>query len=184
MRFLEGLERWLERFNGGLLKGLWWLSIATIAVMTVIVLAAVFFRYVLAEALPWSEEIAKFLMVWMTFLAAPIAYREGALVAVGALPDRLSGRLAQLLVIIVQLVVISVMVVFLKEGSFLTWNARIQTASTIELSISWVYVSMPLGAVALLSVSLGLLVTAIRELIRPSPPREREAGPLHIPGAM
>ncbi|MCY4469860.1 MAG: TRAP transporter small permease [Thiotrichales bacterium] len=185
MRALKFAEDWLEAFNRRLLFLLAWIAIVLIAVMTSIILVAVFFRYVLGDALIWTEEVAKFMMVWMTFVAAPIAYREGSLVAVGIIAARFSGRLYPLLAILIQLVVISIMIVFLKEGSFLTWNSRIQTASTIDwFSIVWVYISMPIGAFALLTVSLGLLLRAVQELIHPTPPGAAGPRPLDIPGAM
>jgi TRAP-type C4-dicarboxylate transport system permease small subunit len=178
------LEMGLGVFNRWALKLLTWLAIGLLALMTVIVLTAVFYRYVLSDAVAWSEEIAKFLMVWMTFMAAPIAYRQGALVAVEALPHFLKGRLHWLLVLMVQVVVIAIMVIFVKEGSFLTWNARIQTASTIEVSISAVYVSMPIGGLVLLTVSLQMALESIGKIIRPPPPGEDPVSPAEMPGAM
>ena len=182
---LTALRTWVDTFNGAFLFLLKWMAIVIIACMTAIVLVGVFCRYVLGDALPWTEEISKFLMVWMTFVAAPIAYREGALVAVGLVADRFKGRLHQLLLLLIQLVVIGITVVFIKEGSFLTWNARIQYASTVDwFSIVWVYVSMPIGAFGLLSVAVGLLLQALSELIHPSPPAPPSGESLHIPGAM
>jgi len=42
--------------------------------MTVVVLAGVFFRYVLEAPLPWSEELARYLMVWGASLGASVAF--------------------------------------------------------------------------------------------------------------
>jgi len=49
-----------------------------VAVLAVILIAAVFWRYALNNAIPWSEELSKYLMVWLTFLGAPIALRHGS----------------------------------------------------------------------------------------------------------
>ena len=46
-----------------------------LAVMVLVILAQVFFRYVLNNALPWPDEAARFLMLWMTALMAPSAMR-------------------------------------------------------------------------------------------------------------
>ena len=46
-----------------------------IGLMVVIILVQVFFRYGLNSALPWPDEAARFLMLWMTGLIAPSAYR-------------------------------------------------------------------------------------------------------------
>ena len=47
-----------------------------------IILAQVFYRYVLNDSLGWSEEVAKIMMVWSAFLVAPWAYRQGANVSI------------------------------------------------------------------------------------------------------
>ena len=162
---LSRIETLLDRFNSVVLRVFRWLAVGLIAVMTAIVLSGVFFRYVLNDALSWSEEIAKFLMVWMTFIAAPLAFRAGALVAIDAVPRLLKGRARQLLLVIIQLVIISLMVAFVDRGSFLAKNAYIQRASTIDLSITYVYIAMPIGALSVALLSLQSLVGSARRFI-------------------
>ncbi len=58
------------------------LGIAAVAAMVVAILIQVFFRYVLDNALAWPDEAARFLMLWMTGLMAPTAFRRGGFVAI------------------------------------------------------------------------------------------------------
>ncbi|MDA8226350.1 MAG: TRAP transporter small permease subunit, partial [Desulfitobacterium hafniense] len=53
-----------------------WVVVIMTAVMSVIILAQVIFRYVLEAPLPWSEEVARYLMVWGTFLGAGLGVRK------------------------------------------------------------------------------------------------------------
>ena len=53
-----------------------------ILLMVIVILVQVFFRYVLNNALPWPDEVARFLMLWMTGLIAPSAYRWGGFVSI------------------------------------------------------------------------------------------------------
>jgi len=174
--FVGRLELMLERINTPILAVCRWLAVTLLAVMTVIILASVFFRYVLDDALPWSEEIAKYLMVWLTFIAAPLAFRMGSLVSIQALPDALSGWKNELLQIIIQIIIIVFMIMFIDIGIFLTKNAMIQRASSIDFSIAYVYASMPLGAFLILLVALQYLLEAFRRLLsgepRPKDPDE------------
>ena len=48
------------------------------ASMSIMVAAQVFSRYVLNHSIFWSEELSRFLLVWLTFLGAGVAYRLGA----------------------------------------------------------------------------------------------------------
>ena len=56
-----------------------------IFLMVVVIMIQVFFRYVLNNALPWPDEVARFLMLWMTGLIAPSAYRWGGFVSIDML---------------------------------------------------------------------------------------------------
>jgi len=80
------------------------IAVAAIGLMVVAILLQVFFRYVLGNALPWPEELAIFLMLWMTAAIAPSAYRRGGFVALeivlSALPKRPAAVLSLFLLII------------------------------------------------------------------------------------
>ena len=65
--------------------------------MVVVILLQVVFRYALDNALAWPDEAARFLMLWMTGLIAPSAYRVGGFVAIETLIDALPGRGARIL---------------------------------------------------------------------------------------
>ena len=171
MQALARLEGWIAQFNDWVLAAFKWLAIALLASMLIIVDVAVFMRYVMNDALAWSEEIAKFVMVWLTFVVAPIGLRMGAHVGIEVLIGHLKGRLRQLLLILIFAGIIGLMVVFVKEGSFMTWNARIQRASTIDISILYVYICMPVGSFMVATVALEYMINAIRGLIDPSQAR-------------
>lgn len=172
---LETLEAAITRLNDRMLVGLKWLVILLLGLMLLIVDVAVFMRYVMNDALAWSEEIAKFVMVWLTFFAAPIGLRMGAHVGIEVLIGNLRGRIRQLLLLLIFAGIIGLMVVFVKEGAFMTWNARIQRASTIDISIFYVYMCIPIGSFAVGLVALELMVNALRGLIDPDKARPQHA---------
>ena len=65
--------------------------------MVVVIMVQVFFRYVLNNALPWPDEVARFLMLWMTGLIAPSAYRWGGFVSIDLLERFLPKLISTLL---------------------------------------------------------------------------------------
>ena len=92
-------------------RALAWMSLA---LMVVVILVQVVARYVFNNALPWPDEAARFLMLWMTGLAAPSAYRWGGFVAIDMLPAALPRISAHLLTL--ALLVMSAMVLWIAIG--------------------------------------------------------------------
>ncbi len=54
-----------------------WLAGAGLVLMTAIISAQVFFRYILNDSLIWSEPLAVILMGWFIFFGAAVGIREG-----------------------------------------------------------------------------------------------------------
>ncbi len=63
-------------------------------VLIVVIGVNVFMRYVLGSPMPWAEEVTRYTMVYMTYLAAPLALREGRHIRITLLTERLRGRAA------------------------------------------------------------------------------------------
>lgn len=73
------------------------ISLATLGVsMAVIVALQVFFRYVLNHSLFWSEELARFLLIWLTFLGATAAYYRKIHPSIDILTIRLPAKIQRL----------------------------------------------------------------------------------------
>jgi TRAP-type C4-dicarboxylate transport system permease small subunit len=102
MGALLGLATVLDRVIAPVLTVGRWLGAFCMGAMAVVILAQVFFRYVLGSALAWPEETARFLMLWSMGLMAASAYRRGGFVAidmiVGLLPRRVAALIAAVLV--------------------------------------------------------------------------------------
>ena len=97
LTFLENISRTVDRWIMGMLFALG-LS------MTLVVALQVFFRYGLNRSLFWSEELARYLMVWLTFLGATTAYRRGVHPGVDVLTVRLPQQLQRFCALLVHLV--------------------------------------------------------------------------------
>lgn len=55
---------------------------ALLVLMVVVVFLQVIFRFVLHASLPWSEELSRYILVWLSFLGAAIGVRRGAHIGV------------------------------------------------------------------------------------------------------
>jgi C4-dicarboxylate transporter DctQ subunit len=69
-------------------------AVSLVAATAIITCLAVFFRYVLNAALPWPEEVAGYLLVWISFAGAYVGLRRGSHISFGALVDAMPPQSA------------------------------------------------------------------------------------------
>jgi TRAP-type C4-dicarboxylate transport system permease small subunit len=74
---MSGLVRLLRAVSAGLERGALWLACAGLAVMVVCILVQIVSRYLIAEPLAWTEELARYAMIWSGLAGATVAYRRG-----------------------------------------------------------------------------------------------------------
>jgi TRAP-type C4-dicarboxylate transport system permease small subunit len=92
------------------------IAVAALVFMVCFILLQVFMRYALNDAPNWTEEAARFGMLWMTGLMAPIAYRHGGFVAIDMLERALSERLATVLTLVLFAMSFAVLLVMWDKG--------------------------------------------------------------------
>ena len=178
MESVNRLIRAVEAFNRWLLASCRWGVILLVAAITVIVALGVFFRFVLNNSLPWTEEVAKFVMVWLAFIGAPVVLKEGGHIAIDFIPSRLPSLVGHAALMLIQVIVMVVLAVLVFQGWALAWNALPQIATTVDVSLFYIFLAVPIGSAMMLTVSLELLLrqaVAIRS--SDDPPSE------HSPGA-
>ena len=113
--------------------------------MFVVVLAQVVFRYVLSHPLPWSEELARYLMVWVACLAASEAYAKGNHVGVTLIVNAVRPRLRKIMILIIHLAVCVLMGVVVYQGFILSYMVGDQRSPAMELPMTWPYMAVPVG---------------------------------------
>jgi len=110
MAALLAVTRVFALVNGTLLAVGRHISVVLMGLMVLAILLQVFFRYVLNNALPWPDEAARFMMLWLTGLVAPTAYRRGGFVAIDMLvlmmPRVISAVLSMFLLFVALLVLV------------------------------------------------------------------------------
>ena len=167
MAGVAGLVDGLGRLNGGLLVVCRWLVILIVAALALILSVAVFRRYALNNAIPWSEEGSKYLMVWLAFMGSPIALRHGDHVNVDLAVGWLRGRTRQVLFLLAHLIVIGAAGVLIWYGLLFAKQGVRQVASSFQMSMVWVYAAVPIGALLMLLVSLEQALQALMGIFDP-----------------
>ncbi|MBJ7555517.1 TRAP transporter small permease [Marinomonas spartinae] len=132
-----------------------------VSAMFGIILLQVFCRYVLNNALPWPEEAARALMIWMMAMVAGEAYRRGSFVAIDmfvhALPEKASSLLKLFLFVVSGIVLLKLS--FLGVD-FFERGFRVRAAS-MPIARAWIYLAMPICFATMLLANIEL---CLREL--------------------
>jgi TRAP-type C4-dicarboxylate transport system permease small subunit len=131
--------------------------------MSVVILVQVFLRYVVMSSLPWSEELARYLMVWIGLMGASLALQEGRHIEVTLLLDRVPPRVRKVLTGIALVAVVWFLWLILQQGLVLAGNIWLQRSPALNLPMVVPYAAIPLGAVFMVIqvlLALGRLVTA------------------------
>ena len=135
-------------------------------IMLVVVLAQVVFRYVLAHPLPWSEELARYLMIWVACLAASEAYAKGSHVGVTLIVNAIRPSLRKIMILIIHLAVCVLMGVIVYQGFALSLMQVDQLSPAMELPMTWPYIAVPVGACFIFIQAAALFFKQVAE---PSP---------------
>ncbi len=124
----------------------WAIALLGVA-MTLIILLQVFFRFVVYVPFPWSEECARFLMIWMAMFGSVIALRQGRHIGVRVLVERLpSGVYDNFAVPLVQVVMIIMLGILGGYGYDLATRNAQQLSPAMEISMLYPYLAVPVGA--------------------------------------
>ena len=114
------------------------------AIMVLIIFVQVIMRKA-GQSLYWSEELGKFLFVWISWLGISIGQREGEHIKITMLTDRLPFRVAQLFNIISDVVVIGICAVTFYYGVTLVVTQYTSPYAGIKISTSWGYLAVVVG---------------------------------------
>jgi TRAP-type C4-dicarboxylate transport system permease small subunit len=138
-----------------------------LAVISTVVLLQVGVRFVLTAAginiaAPWTEELARYLLVWMIFLGAGVGCRRMQLIAltfvINWLPARL-GSAARLLALCLCLWLFGILLVY--GWQFVQLIGRSEMSPVMQISKSWVYWAMPIGAALMIINTLAFIAEAL-----------------------
>ena len=178
MALLNGLLKPFQLWNDAVLPVGRWISIVAIALMVLAILIQVFFRYVLNAALPWPDEAARFMMLWLTGLMAPVAFRQGGFVAIDMVVQAMPAKIGEIVSLFLLFISAGVLAVAVNigwgevtgfGGKFATAALYLPTAldfsEWFRVPRSWMMLSLLVGVILLLIVNIELILRAIISLM-------------------
>jgi TRAP-type C4-dicarboxylate transport system permease small subunit len=126
------------------------------AVMSTLVFVNVVARYAFNFSIIWAEEVSQYLMIWIAYLGAGLALREGRHVALEILHDRLSAPVSRTVRIVVGglvLAFLGAVTIFGFQFALFVWN---QETPVLNISLGIPTLAIPIGTL-LFAVHLVLM---------------------------
>lgn len=122
---------------------------ALLGTMIFVVFLQVIFRFVIKGSLPWSEELARYVMVWAVFIGASMGAKSGAHIGVEAFVKLFPrGWTKPLIVVSAAFSVLFCAVVFYLSTKVVIniFNSG-QVSPAMEMPMYWAYAAVPVGAI-------------------------------------
>lgn len=159
----DRLADFLERITG-------FFCVICFVIMTLAALFGVFFRYVMKSPFMWTEELARFLLVWMGFVAISIALRQRKHIKIEVLEKITSAGVVKVTNYLVDGFIAVFLAVFLRQGFLLAQN-NIMMAATMDISMFWIILALPVSAVlAIIQLLLRFIIKLSSEFIPDAKP--------------
>jgi TRAP-type C4-dicarboxylate transport system permease small subunit len=133
------------RFNAGLARAVD-ISLSALGItMAVIVTLEVFCRYLLNHSLFWAEELARYILVWLTFLGATAAYWRKAHPGIDILTAKMGPRLYRANAVLVHSLSLSLFLVMVYYGINFSYFVRLQITPALSLPKWIIFAIIPIS---------------------------------------
>ncbi|KIX14182.1 TRAP transporter small permease [Dethiosulfatarculus sandiegensis] len=138
-----------------------------LSALALVVFLQVIFRYLLHLPLFWTEETARYCLVWASFLGAGVALRKGQHIAVTILVDRLPPKARVVFVRASQVSMAVIVAVIFWGGIDLVQITQSQISPALRIPMCIPYLAIPIGSAI-------MMVHLIASLLSPLPPSQAD----------
>lgn len=133
--------------------------------MVLIVFVNTVLRYFFSSGITMSEELLRYLFVWISFLAIIVVYKERGHLGVTLLSARLKGRAGLCLRLFTNLLILYIMYFFVDGGFINMENSATTIGQTTKIPFTWVIASSIVAGVSIATLTLLDTCNIVRQLL-------------------
>jgi TRAP-type C4-dicarboxylate transport system permease small subunit len=141
-----------------------WVAIAVFLILVIDVLLGVFTRKILGDQIRWTEELARFLLVWISFLGGAIAYLDDKHLGVDLLVDRIDPSARRLAKVVTHSLVFAFALFVMGIGGTQLVIDRFdsgQVLSALQINKAWFYLAVPVSGYVISLFALGNVIAFV-----------------------
>lgn len=144
----------------GVNKGTEFLTSAFLVIMVVIIFLQIISRILIQSSFPWTEELARFLMIWLTFLGAAFSFQYGAHIGITLITNKIPKKVAAVVQIIVCLLCVVLFSILIVQGYDLVMRSTTQVSPALGVPMNYVYTIIPISG---LLMTLNVIDVTIKQ---------------------
>jgi TRAP-type C4-dicarboxylate transport system permease small subunit len=145
-------------------RALGWLAIVVFLILVLDVLLGVFSRRILGDQIRWTEELARFLLVWVSFLGGAIAYIDDKHLGVDLLVERLNPQARRYSRVLVHGLVFAFALLAMGLGGTKLVIDRFdagQLLPALQIDKAWFYLAVPISGYLIALFALGNVISMV-----------------------
>jgi TRAP-type C4-dicarboxylate transport system permease small subunit len=156
--------QWLQKTSDVLNKvALIFLGIA-LAIMTVVVFAQVIFRMI-GASLPWSEEFARYTMVFLTYIGASVGVKHKSHISVEAVVGILPSKLQAVAEVLIDILLMVVFYILIRYGMKVVGITMYQQSPAMKVKMGYMYSALVIGAAFMTVHTLNNIVWDVKKVL-------------------
>jgi TRAP-type transport system small permease protein len=135
----------MKRFYDSVEKSLKIVLLVLASGVVVITLLQIVARFILMISIPWTDELARYLMIWASFVGLGVAYRKRELICVAFFVEKLPQHLLRVALLVSDLLCSAFAIVIVIYGLRLCFLNLWQVSPSMRISLGIVYAIVPIG---------------------------------------
>ncbi|GAK60470.1 TRAP transporter, DctQ-like membrane protein [Candidatus Vecturithrix granuli] len=132
---------------------------SALAFMGMVLALQILMRYIFNHPLVWSEELARYTFVWVTFVGASYGVHHNAHIRMEAIHKKFPPTLQKIVTISTNLLAILIFSYLIPAGIVFTVEQHDIASSAMEIPMSLVFAAVPVGCFV---VAFRLLIQTIQ----------------------
>lgn len=158
-----------------------WFVIIVMAANVINVLWQVFTRFVMGNPSSWTEELARYLLIWVALLGAAYTHRVKGHIAIDVFANKFTGKAQHYSRMFIQFCVFAFALVVMVVGGLYLMNLTLtlgQISAALQIKMGYVYAVIPLGGILIMLYSGLYFIDHLREMLWDKEPILDEVEPL------
>ncbi len=132
-----------------------WFLVFILSAVIIVVMLQILFRFVIQKPLSWSEELSRYLFIWLVYIGGYVCTRSNSHLGLTFFVDSMPKKMGKIMSIISNGAVFIYQIIVISFGFQLVSRVMRQPSAVLRVPMGFIYLAIPLG----------MLLMFIREIL-------------------